>query len=608
MKCHYEVLGVPRDVTNDDLKKAYRKLALKYHPDKNLADLDNAKEQFLLVQQAYEILSDPHERAWYDAHRDAILKGGIGGDYKDDSLNVMRYFTPSCYKGYGDDDQGFYSVYREVFNKLAAEDSEFMGESDSDFEIPSFGDSQSLYDSVVHPFYAYWQSYSTKKSYSWLDPYDIREAENRRVLRLIEKENKKIREKARKQRNEEVRNLVAFVRKRDKRVQAHVKLMEERAAHNVKKVEETRRKNLKERQEALKNYQESDWSKFSNIEKELEVIEASLTAEFGESEVSLDSENESESEYLAANNLYCVACNKVFKTEKAFANHENSKKHRENVELLKTTLENEDDLLIETNENVIGNKERFLKQQSTSNKDDEESITYKKDDINIRDRKENENETSDKDENSSDTSTCSEEVEKKKSKKKQKKGNVAKLFEEDDVSDIDFDLSIGQSRKQRKRNKVSLLTQTVPNTENSVEIDDRNGVEVDPDISARLANGAVETNPTKKTRSKKAKEPKLKLVSGVVSSEDGRVSDKKVDVAKGKAKKAKEGSKRGKADMDGVTDVEHCCVTCRCEFPSKNKLFDHLKRTGHSVYIPGAAHGSVPSVEGSRRGKDKRTK
>lgn len=44
---------------------AYRKLALKYHPDKNPDNIDAAKEQFLLVQQAYDVLSDPHERAWY---------------------------------------------------------------------------------------------------------------------------------------------------------------------------------------------------------------------------------------------------------------------------------------------------------------------------------------------------------------------------------------------------------------------------------------------------------------------------------------------------------------------------------------------------------------
>ena len=58
---------------------------------------------------------------------------------------------------------------------------------------------------VVQPFYAHWQSYCTRKTYTWLDKYDIRQGPNRWTVRQMEKENKKIRDKARKERNEEVR-------------------------------------------------------------------------------------------------------------------------------------------------------------------------------------------------------------------------------------------------------------------------------------------------------------------------------------------------------------------------------------------------------------------
>lgn len=76
MKCHYEILGVSLEASEDELKKAYRKLALKWHPDKNIDDPEKAKKEFQLIQAAYEVLSDPQERAWYDKHRDAILLGG----------------------------------------------------------------------------------------------------------------------------------------------------------------------------------------------------------------------------------------------------------------------------------------------------------------------------------------------------------------------------------------------------------------------------------------------------------------------------------------------------------------------------------------------------
>ncbi|XP_073996505.1 dnaJ homolog subfamily C member 21 [Rhodnius prolixus] len=339
MKCHYEVLEVEQFASEDDIRKSYRKLALKWHPDKNLHNSEEAKEQFQLIQQAYEVLSDPQERSWYDRHRDSILKGGISSDYKDDSLNVYQYFTTTCFKGYGDDEKGFYAVYSEVFNKISAEDSEFEIHADSDFEIPVFGDSKSCYEKVVHPFYSYWQSYSTKKPYSWLDKYNIRDAPNRKVLRLMEKENKKIRDKARKERNEEIRALVAFVRKRDKRVQEYAQYLEKKAAENDKKMQALRKTQIIKRKEEISSYVECDWAKFSNLEGELKLIEESVAAEFDDLE---SEDNASNSEEESSGIPHCMACNKLFKTDKAFINHENSKKHKENLERLESIMKMED--------------------------------------------------------------------------------------------------------------------------------------------------------------------------------------------------------------------------------------------------------------------------
>ncbi len=73
----YEVLGVNRDVADGDLKKAYRKLAMKYHPDKN-PDNAKAEEQFKEVKEAYEVLSDPQKRAAYDQYGHAGVDQSAG--------------------------------------------------------------------------------------------------------------------------------------------------------------------------------------------------------------------------------------------------------------------------------------------------------------------------------------------------------------------------------------------------------------------------------------------------------------------------------------------------------------------------------------------------
>lgn len=75
---YYEVLGVSRDASAEDLKKAYRKLAVKYHPDKNPGD-KAAEDKFKEVSEAYDVLNDDQKRAAYDRYGHSAFAGGMGG-------------------------------------------------------------------------------------------------------------------------------------------------------------------------------------------------------------------------------------------------------------------------------------------------------------------------------------------------------------------------------------------------------------------------------------------------------------------------------------------------------------------------------------------------
>ncbi|KAG8191458.1 hypothetical protein JTE90_020708 [Oedothorax gibbosus] len=504
MRCHYEVLGVLPECSAEELKKAYRKLALEWHPDKNLERLSEATETFQLIQQAYEVLIDPQERAWYDRHKEDILRGDADEAYKDDCLNVYQYFNGSCFKGYNDDERGFYTVYRHVFETIANEDKPFLDKDDEDLEVPAFGNSNSSYEEV-RTFYAYWQSYCTSKSYSWTDKYDLSDARRsgagRQMIRMMEKENKKLRDQQKKARNEEVRELVAFVRKRDKRVQAHKKKEEERKIEKAKQAEELRRQQILERNKSFENYKESEWLTVEKerCEERYNELESSLDAAFGTATNIGDADEDSE----LGDALYCVACEKDFRSEKAMKNHENSKKHKENVILLKYLMEEEEKTMEDNGENISDND---CKNSSMSEEETCEAL-------------------------------------------------LEQLIKS----------SSSKSKKKKKKNK-SVVVENPSNAENDVKD------ECDSELSSKIEEikvddcpehsmPSMDTKPLPKSSSSKKKTTKVKATSDKVPKDDYS-SDK---------------------DEEGEKPSTHC-ETCKIDYKSRNKLFAHLKESGHAIY------------------------
>lgn len=103
---YYEVLGVPRDASKEEIRRAYRKLALKYHPDRNKDD-PHAEEKFKEISEAYEVLSDDEKRRIYDQYGHAGLEGTGFDAEAIDPFQIFNQIFNDLF-GFGDPFQNFF--------------------------------------------------------------------------------------------------------------------------------------------------------------------------------------------------------------------------------------------------------------------------------------------------------------------------------------------------------------------------------------------------------------------------------------------------------------------------------------------------------------------
>jgi DnaJ family protein A protein 5 len=320
------------------IRKAYRRKALELHPDRNINDVEASTQKFALVQTAYEILSDPQERAWYDSHRDAILAGqdDVGGSdgpaehynmhltSAEEIFTLMGRFSSSV--PMDDSPRGFFGILDAFFDQLAAEERaacEWEGQELPLDYYPPFGSAQDDYDSVARPFYAIWSGFATRKPFSWKDKYRLSDAPDRQIRRLMEKENKKLREEGVRTFNDAVRSLVAFVKKRDPRYVPNTQSEADRQKFLRDSAAAQAARSRAANQERLAAFVVPEWAQSREDDE-------AVNDEF------LESSEESEVEHIV-----CVVCNKTFKSEKQFEAHEKSKKHVKAVQQLRRQMKRE---------------------------------------------------------------------------------------------------------------------------------------------------------------------------------------------------------------------------------------------------------------------------
>ncbi|KAJ2914522.1 hypothetical protein MD484_g5916, partial [Candolleomyces efflorescens] len=346
---YYRILEVAEDASQDEIKRSFRRLALIHHPDKNHGNVEEATQKFAVIQQAYEVLSDEQERAWYDSHKTSLVPEADGEAVFEDirsgkppprtrdrgltPRHLARFFDATIWKGYDDSTDSFFTIYRNLFERLASEENML----DNSIKYPSFGYStwpwssemkkRTDADGAAREFYTVWTNFGTEKDFTWVEQWKLSDAPDRRVRRLMEKDNKKVRDDARREYNDTVRSLAKFLRKRDPRFQKHQRELSEIATQNEAQSKAKLADAKARSSAAADSYVEQDWQK----------IDPSKQHHHADLEWGIAEGGDRDEEWE------CVACGKSFRSEAAWDSHERSKKHLKAIEKLRKEMEQDDE-------------------------------------------------------------------------------------------------------------------------------------------------------------------------------------------------------------------------------------------------------------------------
>ncbi|KAL8890522.1 MAG: hypothetical protein Q9215_002315 [Flavoplaca cf. flavocitrina] len=508
------------------IKKAYRKKALELHPDRNYGNVEETTKQFAEVQSAYAVLSDPQERAWYDSHRNVILRGddAVQGQYYEHDVritttaDIMKMLPKiNACRDFSDSSSSFYGILRDTFDTLAKEEELACEWQQIDpLAYPGFGNANDEHNSGVRSFYAVWGSFASKKDFAWMDIYRYSEAPDRRMRRWMEKENKRLREDAIREFNDAVRSLVAFVKKRDPRFKPNAQS------------EADRQKTLRDAAAA-----QAARARAANQAKIEEIVNLPHWARSAEPEGSEGSDTPVEE----PKQVYeCVVCDKAFKSEKQFEAHERSKKHLKAAQQVRREMELDDkNLHLEKDQ---GREEGPTSPSRTPLKPKEQEATTRSleggmDTLSVQDH--------------------------------------FRTYPTDDAHPTE------QNNDSNLNRHSGAAPEDVSSSSSDDEYAERDAIEQrivgrHTDCEDNVGNADFDGDLDGST---------LGTVTPRSDNEADLLAQPKV--GKAKAKRAKKAAQQSAGS--GSADAEFRCATCQAGFPSKTRLFNHIKDLGHAQPI-----------------------
>ena len=221
----------------------------------------------------------------------------------------------------------------------------------------------------MRDFYDYWEVFVSRRSFGWITQFNLKDAQNRKMRKLMHKENRRLINEKRKKWEDAVLRLVAFIKKRDPRYRNYQIFLEQKRLDEERKMNEYKRE-------------------IDRIMKEEQMKQRLLAMEQQQPNDDDDETNEvAEIEQL----FECIVCDKVYKKENAFIAHKASKKHLKAVENLKFQLKIESEFIFEADAGKIDDakvneqhnvdrmiaKQIAMQENAESDEDDSEETTEK---------------------------------------------------------------------------------------------------------------------------------------------------------------------------------------------------------------------------------------